>query len=222
MKAFKFKQVFRENVGINNPVFVQVLGICSTLAVTNVLKNTVVMCAGLIFVTGLSNLTVSILRAYIPGRIRMMVETLIIAAYVIIVDVVLKAYIPDISRQLGPYVGLIITNCIIMGRAEAFALTNPPVLSLVDGLSSGLGYSYVLLVIAFLRELLGSGSIWGYHVLGDWWTNWNIMVMAPGAFFMLALFIWVVKGSFMKEKKEQPAGSSTQTPVQAAAAGGRS
>jgi Na+-transporting NADH:ubiquinone oxidoreductase subunit D len=222
MKAFKFKQVFRDNVGINNPVFVQILGICSTLAVTNVLKNTVVMCAGLIFVTGLSNLTVSILRAYIPGRIRMMVETLIIAAYVIIVDVVLKAYIPDISRQLGPYVGLIITNCIIMGRAEAFALTNPPVLSLVDGLSSGLGYSYVLLVIAFLRELLGSGSIWGYHVLGDWWTNWNIMVMAPGAFFMLALFIWVVKGSFMKEKKQQPAGSSTQTPVQAAAAGGRS
>ena len=216
MKSYKFRQVFKENVGINNPVFVQILGICSTLAVTNVLKNTVVMCAGLVFVTGLSNLTVSIMRKYIPGRIRMMVETLIIAAYVIIVDVVLKAFIPDISRQLGPYVGLIITNCIIMGRAEAFALTNPPGLSLVDGLSSGLGYSYVLLIIAFLRELLGSGSIWGFRVLGDWWTNWNIMIMAPGAFFMLALFIWVVKGNFMKEKQ-----SASGTP-QAASAGGKS
>jgi Na+-transporting NADH:ubiquinone oxidoreductase subunit D len=217
MKSYKFRQVFKENVGINNPVFVQILGICSTLAVTNVLKNTMVMCAGLVFVTGLSNLTVSILRKYIPGRIRMMVETLIIAAYVIIVDVVLKAFIPDISRQLGPYVGLIITNCIIMGRAEAFALSNPPTLSLVDGLSSGLGYSYVLLIIAFLRELLGSGSIWGFRVLGDWWTNWNIMIMAPGAFFMLALFIWVVKGNFMKEKKVATAGSP-----QPASAGGKS
>jgi Na+-transporting NADH:ubiquinone oxidoreductase subunit D len=218
MKSYKFRQVIKDNVGINNPVFVQILGICSTLAVTNVLKNTFVMCAGLIFVTGLSNLTVSILRKYIPGRIRMMVETLIIAAYVIIVDVVLKAYIPDISRQLGPYVGLIITNCIIMGRAEAFALTNPPSLSLVDGLSSGLGYSYVLLIIAFLRELLGSGSIWGFRVLGDWWTNWNIMIMAPGAFFMLALFIWVVKGNFMKEKQGVSAGGAAQS----ASAGGKS
>jgi len=215
MKSYKFRQVVKENVGINNPVFVQILGICSTLAVTNVLKNTVVMCAGLVFVTGLSNLTVSALRKFIPGRIRMMVETLIIAAYVIIVDVVLKAFIPDISRQLGPYVGLIITNCIIMGRAEAFALSNPPALSLVDGLSSGLGYSYVLLIIAFLRELLGGGSIWGFRVLGDWWTNWNIMIMAPGAFFMLALFIWVVKGNFMKEKQ------TTSGSPQPASAGGK-
>jgi Na+-transporting NADH:ubiquinone oxidoreductase subunit D len=226
MKSYKFRQVIKDNVGINNPVFVQILGICSTLAVTNVLKNTVVMCAGLVFVTGLSNLTVSILRRYIPGRIRMMVETLIIAAFVIIVDVVLKAFIPDISRQLGPYVGLIITNCIIMGRAEAFALTNPPALSLVDGLSSGLGYSYVLLIIAFLRELLGSGSIWGFRVLGDWWTNWNIMIMAPGAFFMLALFIWVVKGNFMKEKQSAAAAGAAQTaaagrPTQSASAGGK-
>lgn len=220
MNSYKFRQVLKENVGINNPVFVQILGICSTLAVTNVLRNTVVMCAGLVFVTGLSNLTVSALRKYIPGRVRMMVETLIIAAYVIIVDVVLKAYIPDISRQLGPYVGLIITNCIIMGRAEAFALSNTPGLSLVDGLTSGLGYSYVLLIIAFLRELLGSGAIWGVRVLGDWWTNWNIMIMAPGAFFMLALFIWVVKGNFMKEKKAQGAASAP-TP-QAAPTGGKS
>ena len=199
MKMYKVKQVIKEDLGVNNPVFVQILGFCSTLAVTNVLKNTVVMCAGLIFVTGLSSATVSIIRRWIPSRIRMMVETLIIAAYVIIVDIVIKAFFPDISRALGPYVGLIITNCIIMGRAEAFALSNPAGLSLVDGLASGVGYAYVLLIIAFIRELLGSGSIWGYQVMGVWWTNWSIMVMAPGAFFVLAAFIWIAKGVFMKE-----------------------
>ena len=192
--AVKTKTILLRNIGSDNPVFVQVLGICSTLAVTNVLKNTFVMCLGLVFVLSLSNLTVSLLRKWIPPRIRMMVEVLIIASYVIIVDIVLKAYVPEISRQLGPYVGLIITNCIIMGRAEAFALDNPPVPSLVDGASAGVGYAYVLLVIAFFRELLGAGTIWGVQVLGDWWVNWSIMVMAPGAFFMLAVFIWVVKG----------------------------
>ncbi|HQM84759.1 MAG TPA: Rnf-Nqr domain containing protein [bacterium] len=182
------------NLGTENPVFAQILGICSTLAVTNVLENTAVMCAGLIFTTALSNTTVSVLRKWIPSRIRMMITTLIIAFYVILVDIVLKAYLPDISRQLGAYIGLIITNCIIMGRAEAFALNNKPGLSFVDGLTSGLGYGYVLLIIAFFRELLGSGTIWGFTVLGDWWVKWSIMVMAPGAFFMLAVFIWIVKG----------------------------
>jgi Na+-transporting NADH:ubiquinone oxidoreductase subunit D len=203
MEAFKVKRVFSDDLGRNNPVFAQVLGICSTLAVTNVMRNTVVMCVGLIFVTALSNCTVSLLRQYMPSRIRMMVETLIIASYVIIVDIILRAYLPDVSRQLGPYVGLIITNCIIMGRAEAFALSNPPGLSFLDGIASGIGYSYVLLAIAFLRELMGSGTIWGYPVLGDWWTNWSIMVMAPGAFFMLAIFIWIVKGSLEKEEEEK-------------------
>lgn len=199
----KAKKVFLENLGRGNPVFIQILGICSTLAVTNVLKNTVIMCCGLIFTTALSNFTVSLLRKWIPSRIRMMVEVLVIACYVIIVDIVIKATLPDISRQLGPYVGLIITNCIVMGRTEAFALSNPPGLSLVDGFSSGLGYSYVLLIIAFLRELLGSGSIWGIRVLGNWWVNWSIMVMAPGAFFMLAIFIWIVKGALMKPDQIQ-------------------
>lgn len=201
MPNVKVGQVFKEGIGKNNPVFVQILGICSTLAVTNVLKNTLVMCLGLIFTLSLSNLTVSLLRRKIPSRIRMMVETLIIAAYVIIVDLVLKAYVPDISRMLGPYVGLIITNCIVMGRAEAFALSNRPFISFIDGIAAGIGYSYVLLVIAFFRELLGSGSIWGFPVLAqfDWWVNWSIMVMASGAFFMLAVFIWIVKGLFIKE-----------------------
>jgi len=201
--ATKAKKIFLANMGVENPVFAQVLGICSTLAVTNVLKNTVVMCLGLIFVTGLSNLTISLLRKGIPSRIRMMVEVLIIASFVIVVDIVLKAFAPDISRQLGPYVGLIITNCIIMGRAEAFALTNPPWPSFVDGVTSGLGYSYVLLTIAFFRELLGAGSICGIRVLGDWWVNWSIMIMAPGAFFMLAVFIWIVKGHIIPRFAKQ-------------------
>jgi Na+-transporting NADH:ubiquinone oxidoreductase subunit D len=195
----KIRKITLANLGRDNPVFVQVLGICSTLAVTNVLKNTVVMSIGLVFVTGLSNVTVSVLRKQIPTRIRMMVSTLIIASYVIFVDIVLKAYMPDVSRQLGPYVGLIITNCIIMGRAEAFALNNKPLLSLADGISSGIGYSYVLLIIAFFRELMGSGTIWGVTVLGSWWVKWSIMVMAPGAFFMLAVFIWIVKGVIIKD-----------------------
>jgi Na+-transporting NADH:ubiquinone oxidoreductase subunit D len=192
-------RVFRENIGANNPVFGQVLGICSTLAVTNVLRNTLVMCAGLIFTTALSNLTISLMRKSIPSRVRMMVEVLVIACYVIIVDIALKAYAPDISRQLGPYVGLIITNCIIMGRAEACALTQPPWVAMVDGFSSGIGYSYVLALIAVLRELLGSGTFWGLPVMGGWWVNWSIMVMAPGGFFMLALFIWFVKRVCLKQ-----------------------
>jgi Na+-transporting NADH:ubiquinone oxidoreductase subunit D len=197
----KIKKVAFANLGRDNPVFVQILGICSTLAVTNDLRNTLVMSVGLIFVTGLSNVTVSALRKQIPTRIRMMVTTLIIASYVILVDLVLKAYMPDVSRQLGPYVGLIITNCIIMGRAEAFALSNKPFISFVDGISSGIGYSYVLLIIAFFRELMGSGSIWGFTVLGSWWVKWSIMVMAPGAFFMLAVFIWIVKGAIIKDQE---------------------
>lgn len=196
----KIGKLTMANLGRDNPVFVQILGICSTLAVTNVLENTVVMSLGLIFVTALSNATVSVLRKWIPSRIRMMVSTLIIASYVILVDIILKAYVPDISRQLGPYVGLIITNCIIMGRAEAFALNNKPGISFIDGLTSGVGYSYVLLIIAFFRELMGSGTIWGITVLGDWWVKWSIMVMAPGAFFMLAVFIWIVKGKLIKEE----------------------
>jgi len=203
MARGRLKRMTLDNLGKNNPVFVQVLGICSTLAVTGVLRNTVVMCVGLVFVTAFSNFSVSLLRKAIPARIRMMVEVLIIASYVIVFDILVKAFLPDIGRQLGPYVGLIITNCIIMGRAEAFALANPPGLSLADGLTSGLGYSYVLIVIAFLRELLGAGSIWGFVVLGDWWTRWSIMVMAPGAFFTLALFIWLVKGILLAGPSEE-------------------
>jgi Na+-transporting NADH:ubiquinone oxidoreductase subunit D len=198
----KSAKAFLDGVGASNPVFVQVLGICSTLAVTNVVANTVVMCIGLIWATAMSNVSVSILRKWIPARVRMMVETLIIAVWVIIVDIVLRAFLPDVSRQLGPYVGLIITNCIVMGRTEAFGLANPPGLSLIDGISSGLGYTYVLLIIAVVREILGTGTLLGYKILGPWWTNWSIFTMAPGAFFLLAVFIWVVKGAIVKEAKK--------------------
>ncbi len=199
--AGREKRILMSGLGRDNPVFGQVLGICSTLAVTNVLKNTIVMCLGLLFTLVCSNVTISMLRKRIPSSIRMMVETLIIAAYVIVVDLAIQATLPSISRQLGPYVGLIITNCIVMGRAEAFALTNPPRLAVVDGIAAGLGYSYVLIVIAFFRELLGSATIWGVAVpfFSDWWVNWSIMVMAPGAFFMLALLIWVVKARFLPD-----------------------
>ena len=198
--AGRAKRIMMSSLGRDNPVFMQVLGICSTLAVTNVVRNTVVMCVGLIFTLTLSGWTVSALRRLIPSRVRMMVEVLIIACYVIIVDLALKAYWPDISRELGPYVGLIITNCIVMGRAEAFALGNSPGLSAVDGLGAGLGYSYVLLGIAVFREVMSAGTLWGYHVMGAGWVNWSIMAMAPGAFFVLAVFIWIVRGTILKEQ----------------------
>jgi len=198
----KAHAAFFDNLWKNNPVFVQILGICSTLAVTNVVANTVVMCVGLIWATAMSNVSVAILRKWIPARVRMIVETLIIAVWVIIVDIVLRAWLPDISRQLGPYVGLIITNCIVMGRTEAFGLATPPGLAFLDGVSAGLGYSMVLLEIAVVRELMGSGSLFGVKLLGDWWTNWSIFVMPSGAFFLLAVFIWVVNGYILKEQKK--------------------
>ena len=205
MARGRVAKLFIEDLGVNNPVFAQILGICSTLAVTNSVENTVVMCVGLIFTTAFSNLTISVVRKIMPNRVRMMVEVLVIASYVIVFDLAVKAFLPDVSRQLGPYVGLIITNCIIMGRAEAYALTNPPFMSLMDGIASGVGYSYVLLTIAVFREAMGSGTIWGIRVMPSWWTNWSIMVMAPGAFFMLALFVWVVKGHLLPQPEAEGA-----------------
>lgn len=203
MASTNLKKTFLTPLGKDNPVFVQILGICSTLAVTNKLDNTLVMTVGVMFTTALSSWTISLIRKWIPSRIRMIVETLVIATYVIIVDIALKAYYPDMWKQLGPYVGLIITNCIVMGRVEAFALQNKPLPSLIDGLASGMGYAYVLLIIAFFRELLGTGTLWGYQVLGSWWTNWSIMIMPPGGFFMLAIFIWIVRENFLKEESHE-------------------
>lgn len=185
--------ILKKNLWTDNPIFVQILGICSTLAVTNNLSNTLIMTAAVIFVTGLSNVTISVIKAFIPRKVRMIVQTLVIAFYVIIVDIILRAYLPDISRALGPYVGLIITNCIIMGRAEAFAQANPPLPALWDGITSGVGYMGVLVIIAAIRELLGTGALMGFPVFGDGFRTWTIMVMPPSAFFLLGSLIWIAK-----------------------------
>jgi len=153
-----------------------------------------------VFVTGLSNTTVSVLKSLIPRKVRMIVQTLIIAFYVILVDIVIRAFLPEISKALGPYVGLIITNCIIMGRAEAFAQLNPPIMALWDGLTSGAGYMAVLVVIAIIRELLGAGSLLGYQILGAGFTTWTIMVMPPSAFFLLGTLIWVAKTIMIRKE----------------------
>jgi len=189
-------KVFIKGLWAENPIFRQVLGVCSTLAVTNLLANTLFMCLGVIFVTSLSNLTISALRNLIPKRIRMIVQVLIIASYVMMVDIFIKAFSPDIHRFIGPYVGLIITNCIIMGRAEAFASQNRPWISLLDGIASGLGYSFVLIAIALIREPLGFGTVLGHALPARdlWWHQWTIMVMPPGAFFMLGIVTWMARG----------------------------
>jgi Na+-transporting NADH:ubiquinone oxidoreductase subunit D len=186
------KQVLYDGLWKQNPIFFQVLGICSTLAVTNLLYNTLLMCFGLIFTTALSGLFVSLLRNYTPQRIRMIVQVLIISVFVMIVDIIIRAFAPDIHRLIGPYVGLIITNCIVMGRLEAFASQNKPLLSLWDGAAQGAGYSLVLIAIACVREPLGFGTLLGHTLpaLDLWWHQWTIMVMAPGAFFMLAIVTW--------------------------------
>ncbi len=192
----KPRAIMLDGLWRDNPVFRQILGICSTLAVTNAVLNTAVMCISLTLVTMMSCLTVSLLRDWTPRNIRMMVQTLIMAFYVIIVDLALKAYWPEMSRNLGPFVGLIITNCILMGRCEAFAGSNPPRPALLDGLFNGLGYSWVLLAIAVPRELFGMGTILGVpmpYFSTMHWDKWIIMVMPPGAFFMLATVLWVCR-----------------------------
>jgi Na+-transporting NADH:ubiquinone oxidoreductase subunit D len=205
--ATQRKNIAIEGLWRNNPIFKQVLGICSTLAVTNLVLNTIVMCVALIFTLSLSAATVSILRKFTPRNIRMMVETLIIAFYVIIVDIILKAYWPEMSGNLGPYVGLIITNCIVMGRCEAYGISNPPVSAFLDGFFNALGYSFVLLIIATSRELLGMGTLLGYpmpYFSGPYWDKWIIMVMPPGAFFMLAIVTWIFRSiQLAQEKKDK-------------------
>ena len=182
----------------NNPIMLQVLGICSALAVTTKMDTALVMSVAVIAVTMSSNFFVSALRQHIPTNIRIIVQLTIIASLVIVVDQILKAYLFEISQQLSVFVGLIITNCIIMGRAEAYAMQNPPVLSLVDGIGNGLGYGAILMVTAFLRELFGFGSVFGTELLplvsdGGWYTPNGLMVLSPGAFFIIGFFIWALR-----------------------------
>jgi Na+-transporting NADH:ubiquinone oxidoreductase subunit D len=182
----------------NNPIALQVLGICSALAVTTKLETSIVMSVAVVAVMTLSNFFVSILRNHIPPSIRIIIQLTIIASLVIVTDQILQAFLYDISKQLSVFVGLIITNCIVMGRAEAFAMQNPPGDSVLDGLGNGLGYSLVLIVVGFFRELFGSGELLGYEVLpvvsaGGWYQPNGLMVLAPGAFFLIGFFIWALR-----------------------------
>ncbi len=190
----------------NNPIALQVLGICSALAVTTGMETSVVMSAAVIAVTALSNLSVSLLRHRIPTSIRIIVQLTIIASLVIVTDQILKAYFYEISKQLSVFVGLIITNCIIMGRAEAFAIRNPPLRSLLDGIGNGLGYAALLLITGAAREILGAGTFFGAPVLplasaGGWFTPNGLMSLSPGAFFVIGFLIWILR-AFRPEQNE--------------------
>ena len=193
----------------NNPVFVQILGVCSALAVTTSLRTAITMALAVIFVTSFSNVGVSLIRKVIPGSIRMIVEMTIIATLVILVDQLIKAFSYDLSKQLSVYVGLIITNCIVMGRAEAFAIKNKPGASLLDGIGNGVGYGLVLVIVAFFRELFGFGTLLGFNVIpqswyienGGWYANNGMMVMPAMSLIIVGCFIWAHRSLNKEEKK---------------------
>ncbi len=203
------KQVLFEPVFNNNPIGLQILGICSALAVTSNLKTALVMSIALTLVTGFSSMFISMIRSQIPSSIRMIVQMVIIASLVIVVDQILKAYAFALSKQLSVFVGLIITNCIVMGRAEAFAMQNPPVLSFFDGIGNGLGYSAMLIMLGIVRELFGAGKLMGYTIIpvvndGGWYQPNGLLLLPPSAFFLIGLFIWGLR-SWKKEQVEKPA-----------------
>jgi Na+-transporting NADH:ubiquinone oxidoreductase subunit D len=194
----KAKDVFLDPLFNKNPIGLQILGICSALAVTSKLETVIVMALAVTFVIAGSNVSVSLIRKQVPGSIRIIVEITIIATLVIFVDQFLKAYAFGISKQLSVFVGLIITNCIVLGRAEAFAMKNPPGLSFLDGVGNGLGYSLVLLLVAFFRELLGAGKLLGFTILpttneGGWYLPNGLMLLPPSAFFIIGLLIWALR-----------------------------
>ncbi|QLC74508.1 NADH:ubiquinone reductase (Na(+)-transporting) subunit D [Pseudomonas sp. LPB0260] len=203
------KEVLLNPIFNNNPIGLQILGICSALAVTSNLQTALVMSAALTLVTGFSNLFISMIRSQIPSSIRMIVQMVIIASLVIVVDQVLKAYAFSLSKQLSVFVGLIITNCIVMGRAEAFAMQNPPVLSFFDGIGNGLGYSAFLIALGIIRELFGAGKLMGYEIIpvvndGGWYQPNGMLLLPPSAFFLIGLFIWAIR-SWKTEQVESNA-----------------
>ncbi len=208
MTGVTVKQVLFEPIINNNPIALQILGICSALAVTTSMSVTLVMCLAVTAVTAFSSMAVSLVRTQIPGSIRIIVQMTIIASLVIVVDQILKAYAYEISKQLSVFVGLIITNCIVMGRAEGFAMNNPPVLSFLDGIGNGLGYSVMLIFVAFFRELLGSGSLFGVTLMptindGGWYVPNGLLLLPPSAFFIIGLAIWGLR-VWKPEQVEEP------------------
>lgn len=194
----KTKEVLLDPLVNNNPIALQILGVCSALAVTSNLKTALAMSLALTAVTAFSNLFISMIRNAIPSSIRIIVQMVVIASLVIVVDQILKAYAFEISKQLSVFVGLIITNCIVMGRAEAYAMKNPPIPSFLDGIGNGLGYSLILMVVGFIRELTGSGKLFGVEVFklasdGGWFEPVGIMLLPPSAFFVIGLLIWAIR-----------------------------
>jgi len=203
------KEVLLNPILNNNPIGLQILGICSALAVTSNLKTALVMSIALSLVTAFSSMFISMIRSQIPSSIRMIVQMVIIASLVIVVDQVLKAYAYALSKQLSVFVGLIITNCIVMGRAEAFAMQNPPVLSFFDGIGNGLGYSAMLIVLGVIRQLFGAGKLMGYEIIpvvndGGWYQPNGLLLLPPSAFFLIGLIIWGLR-SWKKEQVEPAA-----------------
>jgi Na+-transporting NADH:ubiquinone oxidoreductase subunit D len=201
------KTILIKPIFMNNPIALQILGVCSALAVTTSLQVSLVMCMALTAVTAFSNFFISLIRNHIPSSIRIIIQMTIIASLVILVDQVLKAYAFEISKQLSVFVGLIITNCIVMGRAEAFAMKNPPIPSFLDGIGNGLGYSVVLIVVGSIRELFGSGTLLGYTILptvsdGGWYQPNGLMLLAPSAFFIIGFFIWVLRNRHEEQVEE--------------------
>ena len=202
------KDVLLGPIFTNNPIGLQILGICSALAVTTKMSVALVMCIALTMVTAFSNLFISMIRNQIPSSIRIIVQMTVIASLVIVVDQILGAVAYEVSKQLTVFVGLIITNCIVMGRAEAFAMQNPPGSSFIDGIGNGLGYSVVLMLVATIREFFGSGSLFGMEVLplvtnGGWYTPMGIMLLPPSAFFIIGLLIWGLR-SWKTDQVEAP------------------
>ena len=202
------KKVLLDPLFDNNPIALQVLGICSALAVTTQLETTLVMCLAVMFVAALSNASVALIRKQIPGSIRIIVQMTIISSLVIVVDQFLQAFLFDVSKRLSVFVGLIITNCIIMGRAEGFAMKNTVKLSFLDGIGNALGYSMILIGVGVLRELFGSGKLMGYELLslardGGWYNPNGLMLLPPSAFFIIGLAIWLIR-TFKPEQIEEP------------------
>lgn len=193
LTSTKGYKVFREVFWINNPAFGMILGICSMLAVTNKALNAVVMGTAVILVICASSVTTSLIRNIVPKRVRLAVYMLIISTYVVFVDQFLRAYYPEMSATLGAYVGLIITNCIVLGRSEAFSSGNTPWYSLLDALGAGAGYAVSLFIMAIVREILGFGSILDIPIMGEGWESWVVMIIAPGGFFVLGIYMWIMR-----------------------------
>ncbi|BCV35513.1 MULTISPECIES: NADH:ubiquinone reductase (Na(+)-transporting) subunit D [Shewanella] len=194
----ELKQVLTGPIVSNNPIALQILGVCSALAVTSKLETALVMTIALTAVTAFSNLFISIIRNHIPASVRIIVQMTIIASLVIVVDQVLQAYAYDIAKQLSVFVGLIITNCIVMGRAEAYAMKTPPLMSFMDGIGNGLGYGLVLMSVGFVRELFGNGSLFGVEILskvsdGGWYQPNGLLLLPPSAFFLIGILIWIIR-----------------------------